>query len=409
MKRIAYIILALLTVSAVFTACANKDVESMTPSEGLEFLQYEDGWAVTSNLNCPDENVVIPATTPDGFPVERITVSAFSRLENIKSIAIPSSVKNIEWGSFAGCTGIEKIYVSKDNPYYHVENNCLIQTVTNTLVFAAARSKIPEGVTCIGKLAYAYNTELTKIKIPQGVTKIDASAFSNCTALESIQLPSTLTEIGNSAFTMCRALESIEIPDSVTTIGKSAFLWCDALQKIELSNSMTVIPESMLGNCKALKSCVIPDSVTRIDRRAFEGCEALTEITIPGNVTTIGEGAFSACVSMTELWIPKNVSMIDKDAFRNCQSLTKVIIEQGSTVEFANHAFDSCNAITAVYVPKSMPKLVGGWIFTLMELPSGKSLTFYYEGTQSEWEDGDFHLPIHGTVEYDFDYSNLPQ
>ena len=85
MKRIAYIILALLTVSAVFTACANKDVESMTPSEGLDFQFIDNEWTLTSMTNCPDEDVVIPAQTPDGNPVERIYVGAFSKLENLKS------------------------------------------------------------------------------------------------------------------------------------------------------------------------------------------------------------------------------------------------------------------------------------------------------------------------------------
>ena len=57
--------------------------------------------------------------------------------------------------------------------------------------------------------------ENTMIVVPEGVTKIGKKAFAGCKVLKSIQLPSTLTEIDEGAFcnsglTECRLPKNIK-------------------------------------------------------------------------------------------------------------------------------------------------------------------------------------------------------
>lgn len=93
---------------------------------------------------------------------------------------------------------------------------------------------IPDGVTEIGKEAFAGCTNLQSLVIPNSVKVIEEGAFGDCTSLQSLEIPNSVTEIDERAFMDCTSLQSIVIPDSVTTIGKSAFQDCISLQSITI-------------------------------------------------------------------------------------------------------------------------------------------------------------------------------
>ncbi len=58
---------------------------------------------------------------------------------------------------------------------------------------------IPEGVTEIGKFAYA-RSSVEAVSIPQGVTSIGYAAFYHCDDLTEVNIPDSVTSIGNNAF-----------------------------------------------------------------------------------------------------------------------------------------------------------------------------------------------------------------
>ena len=96
---------------------------------------------------------------------------------------------------------------------------------------------IAQGVSSIGKWAFAYCTSLTSVAIPDSVTSIGACTFAHCTSLTSVAIPDSVTSIGDCAFSSCTSLTSITIPDSVTSIGYYAFLECDSLTDVYYSGS----------------------------------------------------------------------------------------------------------------------------------------------------------------------------
>jgi hypothetical protein len=79
---------------------------------------------------------------------------------------------------------------------------------------------IPEGITCIGDIAFN-NNQLTSVPIPASVTYIGDNAFGS-NQLTSVTIPQGVTNIGKSAFSGNK-LTSVTIPASVTYIGSSAF------------------------------------------------------------------------------------------------------------------------------------------------------------------------------------------
>ena len=58
----------------------------------------------------------------------------------------------------------------------------------------------------------------------EGLSKIGKYAFANCGNLESVEIPSTVTDIGERAFYGCGNIHSLTIPSSVTNIGAYALV-----------------------------------------------------------------------------------------------------------------------------------------------------------------------------------------
>jgi hypothetical protein len=63
------------------------------------------------------------------------------------------------------------------------------------------------------------------VVIPEGVTVIGKSAFAFCKTMGGVEFPESLTVIEDCAFTCCR-LHEITLPDNLTYIGKEIFRYC---------------------------------------------------------------------------------------------------------------------------------------------------------------------------------------
>ena len=125
----------------------------------------------------------------------------------LRELTIPSFVTKIDQGAFANCTELESITVDGENPNYHCQNNCLIETHTQTLIAAGRNFRIPAdgSVVRIGEKAFCgrRDTSTFDIKLPEGIKYIGEGAFSYCDKLKSVSFPSSLLKIGNYAFLNC--------------------------------------------------------------------------------------------------------------------------------------------------------------------------------------------------------------
>lgn len=152
-------------------------------------------WAFGEIISLTSLNIPNSVTT--------IKDCAFGDCRNLTSITIPSSVKIIGQGVFLGCDVLESIEVDAENSVYDSRYGCnaIIESASNTLISGCNKTTLPNDITTIDALSFAYCYELTSINIPNGVKTIGDKAFLNCERLASVTIPNSVTKIGYYAFT----------------------------------------------------------------------------------------------------------------------------------------------------------------------------------------------------------------
>jgi len=129
----------------------------------------------------------------------------------------------------------------------------------------------------------AYKDDIKNIDIQEGITDLGKHAFARISSTNPVILPESITSISNTGLGYIRAPE-IVIPNSVTSIESSAFAWT--------------------STCKV----DIPSSVTQIGSYAFRGT-GMTDMVIPDTVLSIADAAFSAPKNLKSLVIGENTSV----------------------------------------------------------------------------------------------------
>lgn len=225
---------------------------------------------------------------PEG--VTSISKEAFANCELLTEIELPASVKTIAPSFIQLSYLVDKIKISKQNPYFQVKGNAIVSKDGTYLVrgfgYEIPSFKIPSGVKIIGKSAF----ELTgggKIVLPEGVTEIqeNAFAFSEC---QQVILPKSLKIIGKRAFRGCKI--DLSLPDGLKSIGDEAFRGS--------ANNLT-----------------IPASVTSIGRQAFARESTLQFLgKNPPKIKSISEN-YSG--KMTKIYVPNNKKSLYAKALKN--------------------------------------------------------------------------------------------
>ena len=322
---------------------------------------------------------------------------AFSYCINLTTMEIPESVTYIGENAFSSCRNLTDIIVDNQNQIYTSQDGMLLNKSKELLLCCPGGKtgsiELPDNITNIGKRAFSYCKNLTKIGLPDSVTHIEKEAFYG-SSLTSINIPDSVTYIGKNIFNFCDSLikisvdsknpiyasengmllnkskkilmrcpsrkkGSIVIPNNIIEIGNSAFYGCSDLIKITIPNSVTCIRSRAFLGCTSLTEIIIPDSVVKIGRAAFLGCHNLTNVLLSDYIDEIAIYMFWNCSSLKKIEIPDNVIRIGRDAFRNCQNLTDVKLSSSVNC-IEDRVFANCSSLERIEIPSSVSYIAHG-------------------------------------------------
>lgn len=171
--------------------------EQYTVPEGVEVISA-GAFAECATL----KSINLPTT------LKEIEFYAFEECVSLESISLPASLEKIGTGAFTECLSLKRISVHESNGHFKSENGILFSADGKSLI------------------QYPENLKIKSYKIPEGVERIMNSAFYD-SPLHSVSFPQSLTRIERYAFSGSANLRTIELPASLSFIGSYAFGWCD--------------------------------------------------------------------------------------------------------------------------------------------------------------------------------------
>ena len=242
MKKILSLMLALLMVLFVVTACSEEeggtggdlggvsgieDVNRYTPSENNTYndsFVYEyvngDEVKITGFSGSADKHVVSVPATIANLPVTMIGEGAFANQNNISQLVIPNSVKHIEKLAFAKC--VELVNITIPNEVESIGDGAFYECINLREVILPGLAADSGVVFTLGSGAFYKCTSLATVTLPATLLEVKENTFYDCVNLTTVNL-GAITTIGDYAFSGCVKLNWTAVPASVTTLGDGAF------------------------------------------------------------------------------------------------------------------------------------------------------------------------------------------
>ena len=224
---------------------------------------------------------------------------AFSQCAALEEIRVPESATVLGEYIFSACGSLKRATLPS------TITEIPVQTFSQT---SLESFQIPTGVKKLDRGCFAGCTSLTEIDLPEGLTTLGSAVFSGCSSLKSLSIPEGILALDNFVLASCTSLESLHLPASLITINVTAFHGTgDSLTNITVApgnskyssdgKTLYLYKKVLLGAADGS----IPKDVTEIYACAFYGRTALTEIYIPKNIVKIEGSAFENCQSVTSI------------------------------------------------------------------------------------------------------------
>lgn len=364
---------------------------------GLHFKLLYDGTYEVSKGQATDTVLKIPAIY-HGSDVSSVATAAF-RMYDCTEVILPDTITTIGINAFQYCS-LSKITLSNnltemgDYAFYYCDNLVSVD--------------IPASLKQIPIHAFYRCIALSSVTLHEGLEVIGARAFGVCRSLSSISIPTTVTEIGGGAFANS-GLTSAVIPGNVVTLGAGAFSYCENLTYVKIAPGLKYLGEGAFGGCKLLtemQQIELPDGILEIgsnplnetpvytnaaDRAAKNktlftfsvngylfkmtdtyiekdkrpesvsivgnvvaggavGLTSVQSVTVSDSVTYIGERAFRDCYSLVSIKLSENITEIHDETFYNCFNLRSISIPE-KVERIGYNAFRFCSDLMTVDMP----------------------------------------------------------
>lgn len=237
-----------------------------------------------------------------------IRLSAFQNCKKLTECEIPARAYQVVGNIFKGCTSLTEVKVNAANPYYFTKDGVLfgpaLVNYKPQYDEAYALQSYPAG----RQGAYTIPSSVNRKEIDQVWT----SGFEGAASLTDITIPASIGRLGTAAFEGT-GLTHVTIPDTVRQVDPAVFQNCTKLVSVKLPAGLAEIDQYMFANCISLQHVDMPDSITKINIYAFHNCTSLTSLALPKNLSSLSVGCFDKCINLQHVVVPPSVISFPKD------------------------------------------------------------------------------------------------
>lgn len=231
-----------------------------------------------------------------------IRLSAFQNCKKLTECEIPARAYQVVGNIFKGCTSLTEVKVNAANPYYFTQDGVLfgpaLVNYQPQYEDAYTLQSYPAG----REGAYTIPSTVHGKKIDQ----IWTSGFEGASGLTDITIPASIGRLGTAAFEGT-GLTHVTIPDTVQQVDPAVFQNCTKLVSVKLPAGLAEIDQYMFANCISLQHVDMPDSITKINIYAFHNCTSLTSLALPKNLSSLSVGCFDKCINLQYVVVPTSV------------------------------------------------------------------------------------------------------
>ncbi len=355
--------------------------------------------------------------------ITTIQPGAFAECSNLTTVNIPSSVQSVGNMVFSRCPNLKEVHITDlsawcrikfTGEYFNMDEG-LLGNGSNLILNGEMVTDliIPDDITEINDLAFAYCPSITSVTVGDNVRLIGSYVFANCSNLKEVTVSDNLELIGRDAFQgtawfeaqddgsiylgniLCdykgempenydlqiengtkavthhlffpNNIRSISIPASMKLIGTQAFSGGGNLEEINVdpdNERYCSIDGVLFDNTlkqlivyPAKKSDIvyhIPEWVTDIYATAFVCAGNLLSISMADNITSIGMQAFGMCSNLSSIRFSENLQTIGTNAFMQCARLKSISLPK-SVTSIGAGAFGVCKSLEAIYSYNPVP------------------------------------------------------
>ena len=230
-------------------------------------------------------------------------------------------------------------------------------------------------------------SKIERVRFPYRLSGLGAGLFENCTELKEIEL--NCIGVGNHTFRGCTGLKNIRAEIS----GENAFDGCTALETVQ--QQYAGVAKQAFLNCISLNSFefrlkYVSDGY--IGYEAFRGCSSLPEISIPDVIEAIDDRAFYDCSSLTAVYMERfDPPILGEDVFTGTSPDLKIYVRPESVSRYK----DAWPSVEDRIKAQSLEGEDTGRIF----------LPFHHICLKSG--ETEFTIEVGGTAEFEVEISSL--
>lgn len=262
--------------------------------------------------------------------LETISPVAFNKCPLITELALPSTLKNMQY-NFQG-SSLESLEMGGEGTNFSSSGSERISNIS-------AKNMTIRGGT-IDDGAFYNNSTIENLTLSGSVKWNGVRQFNSCSKLSSVSLENGITRIPAYCFSSCSKITEIAVPASVTSIEESAFS-DTSLKNLEIANGVKFIWKLAFSNTQ-LANVLIPASVIKIDKNAFS-TKVTTNIALNKKTNEISGSPWGATGAIT--WLVR----VEKLEITHMPTKVKYLIGE---------AFDSTGLVVTAYYNNNTSGLV---------------------------------------------------